>query len=121
MKKYVLAIVLLMVASSASAVTFTWTNPTENTGKVDGTKIYMDAASKGAVVTVGPTATTATVADPTDGKCHNYWARAYKGTVESANSTVAVWCPAAADPPAVIQPPVTIGGFKITTTVTPVQ
>ena len=62
-QRYVIAIVLLM-ASSASAANFQWTNPPENIGKVDGTKVYRDAAADGPVATVGATATTATVADP---------------------------------------------------------
>jgi hypothetical protein len=112
----VIAIILLR-ASSASAANFTWTNPPENAGKVDGTRLYRDIAAAGPVATVGPTATTATVTDPTDGQCHQYWARAYKGTLESANSAVVTWCPPGVDPPAVERPGVP-GTFQITGTIT---
>jgi hypothetical protein len=46
--KYALLIVLLFASTASAAdLKFSWTNPPENTGKVDGTKIYMDAASTG--------------------------------------------------------------------------
>jgi hypothetical protein len=117
MKRYLIAIIILM-ASSASAANFSWTNPPENVGKIDGTKVYRDAAASGAVATVGPTASSATVADPVDGKCHQYWARAYKGTIESGNSNVVTWCPAGVDPPAAPALPLAPGTFTITGTIT---
>lgn len=121
MKRYLIIMLLFAMPASAADLKFSWTNPVENTGKVDGTKIYMDTSEVGAVATVGPTVVTATAPMPTDGKCHSFWARAYKGTLESGNSDVVAWCPSVADPPPATQPPTNIGGFKITTTVTPIQ
>ncbi len=93
--------------------TFQWT---EYSDTVDGFILYRDTllAPVGDIIPVSATTVSATYKN--DGKCHNYWLRAVKGTMFSGNSAIAQPCPPGVDPPPAEQPPATIQGFTVTTT-----
>ena len=117
-----LATLCLLVASNALAATLVAEiNPqTHLASTVDGTRLYQDSSTLGPVATIVGVATNKMeFTAPTDGKCHNYWATNYNKTGESPKSNPVVWCPPNTDYPPVGQPPVTVGGFKITTKVEP--
>jgi len=108
--------------ASAATLTAEWTPQTTMSATVDGTRIYQDTSTGGPVASsIGVVNNSVSFPMPVDGKCHNYWATNYKGTTESPKSDVITWCPVNTDPPPAIGPPVNVGGFKITTTVTPLN
>jgi hypothetical protein len=108
--------------ASAATLQAEWTDQRHLAGVIDGTRLYQDSASVAPVAEVsGVAVSTAEFPMPTDGKCHNYFLRNYTGSIESENSNIYLWCPQQSDPPPAIQPPVTVGGFKIITTVEPIK
>ncbi len=100
---------------AAEEINFQWS---EYTSQADGFKLYMDTAESSVGDDIAVTETTVSTPAPTDGKCHNFWLRAFAGDMESGNSAIAKWCPSDVDPPPATQPPAPIGGFIITTTTT---
>ena len=114
MKKLLFAILILSTTPAYSGqLKAEWTPQT--TLQIDGTRIYQDTSGPGPVAEVtGNQVNTAAFPMPDDGKCHNYWATNYIGSAESPKSAVVTWCPPNEDPPPAIQPPLIIGGFKIT-------
>jgi hypothetical protein len=125
MKRVLIAVAVLLFSVGnvlANTLTAEWTSQSTLANQIDGTRIYQDTATTAPVASVtGVAVNKASFSAPTDGKCHNYFARNHKGGVESANSNVILWCPPNVDPPPAVQPPVGVGGFKIITTVEPLK
>ena len=113
----VLIFILITTLAQADDLKFQWT---QNPPGTEGYRMYMDSSSNVVLDNIPFATTTASISMSPDGKCHNFWLRAYAGAIESGNSDIAVWCPATTDPP-LPQPPVNVGGFKIEITVTPTQ
>ena len=107
--------VTMMTSAKADELKFSWS---EYTGQADGIRLYQDSSDNN-IQEIAIDINTATIQAPTDGDCHNYWIRAYRGDMESGNSDIATYCPDDTDPPIVTRP-VSIGGFTITTIVTPI-
>jgi hypothetical protein len=110
----------LAVRAAELTSTFQWTLYTDT---ADGFILYRDSLDTEVGGTIPVQDTSVSTTYPGDGQCHNYWLRAFKGTMFSGNSAVAVACPPGINPPPPEQPPLSIGGFTITTTtvVTPNQ
>ena len=110
-------ILLIATAAQAETLNFAWT---ANTDTTEGYRMFMDTSSNIVADNIPVATDTYTLDMVSDGQCHNFWLRAYRGNLESGNSDVAVWCPAApTDPPLPNQPPVNVGGFTINIVVTP--
>ena len=128
-KTAIIGIFLLLIGSGvAMAQTcFEWT---PNTEPIIGYKIYQDPGQATAVefdrplisdlLTFTPDKCTSCIDAPKDSLAHRYAATAYaSGGVESDYSEHVDIKPVYVAPPAISQPPVKVGGFIITTTVTP--
>ena len=118
MKTLLTALILLIAtAAQADTLNFSWT---ANTDTTEGYRMFMDTSSNIVADNIPVATDTYTLDMASDGQCHNFWLRAYRGNLESGNSDVAVWCPGApTDPPLPNQPPVNVGGFTINIVVTP--
>jgi hypothetical protein len=114
--------VMAILAGQAQAAQLVAEWLPQTTLAIDGTRIYQNSSASGPVASVpGNTINTVTFTVTDDGRCHNFWAVNYNSVGESPRSEVVLWCPPSVDPPPAGQPPATVGGFKIVTTVEPIR
>ena len=89
--------------SHAGDVQFEWT---QNPPGTEGYRLFMDSTM--IVDDIPFTTTTIKTAFPDDGRCHNYFLRAFAGNLESGNSDIPTVCV-----------PEAVHGFKITILIEP--
>lgn len=122
MQRFIVAIILILFflapAMAADQLCFSWT-PNDPADGGDHYTLYQDVRANKIVDNIAYDQSSVCINKPTDGAAHLYFLTASSADAESANSQTAKWYPIYPDPDPIQQPPVTVGGFKVTVMVEP--